>query len=347
MQNTKYPESIAKSKEYLDTALEKITKAQLPYNPISYLMWYEYAKGEDEQLKRSLELLLKQNNPIDFDQITRLHKKHMGANKLELAEQTSRELQNILTEMVTQLSASSSGIENRGNTLNTYADELNKAASLDIITKIAKNIITETKSVVQSSKALKNQLDSAQSKINVLTQELEGVKKTAQTDSLTTLLNRHGFDENMAKIMEGKDNFHEPLSVIMLDIDHFKKFNDQYGHLVGDNVLKMLGKHLKNHIKGQDIAARFGGEEFILVLPKTPIKGAYLLAQQIRLGVADMKLKIKDTGEPIDQITISLGVALLKSDESLDAAIKRADDALYRAKNQGRNRAVTESEDDN
>jgi diguanylate cyclase len=148
----------------------------------------------------------------------------------------------------------------------------------------------------------------------------------------------------MSEVLEDTNILGEPLSIIMLDIDYFKLVNDTYGHLVGDNVLKMLSKLLKDHIKGKDIAVRFGGEEFILVLPQTPIDGAYALAEHIRTGLHKMKWKIKGTGQSMGQISISLGIALYRAGESLEDVIQRADDALYQAKNTGRNKTVAEVE---
>jgi diguanylate cyclase len=159
---------------------------------------------------------------------------------------------------------------------------------------------------------------------------------------LTSLLNRRGFDGEITQTLEDIKTTHEALSIIMLDIDHFKKINDTYGHLIGDGVLKMLSKLLKDSIKGKDIVARFGGEEFILALPATALEGAYSLAEQIRSSLMKLNLKLKDTGKSIGHITISLGIALYKSGESLETTINRADTALYKAKNTGRNRTVTE-----
>jgi len=342
MINTEYPESVEESGQYLRIALKRIGETKLPYNPVSYLMWYEYATGRDELLSRDMGQLLKAELPISFDIVSELFKKHMIDADTALAEQKTRELRKILAEMTRQLSESSGGIENSSNILETYAEKLYHAVSLDTITEIAKNIVAETKSIIKSSKTLKDQLDSTNSKIDVLSKKMEGLKKTSRTDMLTGLLNRYGFDESMDRIFEDKETPHDPLCVIMVDIDHFKKVNDTYGHLVGDSVLKMLGKLLKDHIKGRDIAARFGGEEFLLVLPKTPIEGAHSLAEQIRSNLAKMKLTIKDTGKPIGQITISLGVSLHKNGESIDDAIERADNALYQAKNTGRNKTITQ-----
>ncbi|WP_300455127.1 GGDEF domain-containing protein [Desulfobacula sp.] len=343
MINKSYPESIEESGGYLRIALKKIAQYNLPYNPISYLLWYEYATGRNENLIKDLEVFLNAKEVITIEVVTRLFKKHMADSQILMAEKKTKDFKKILLEMTKHLSESCNEIGSQGSLLDTFAQELVTSESLEDISVIANRIVLETKAVVESSKNLKTQLDSTVSEIDTLSKELEGIKQVAKTDMLTGLLNRRGFDGALYPVMEDIKTTHEALSVIMLDIDHFKRVNDTYGHLIGDNVLKMIGKLIKDSIKGKDIAARFGGEEFILTLPQTPLKGAYALAEQIRLNLQKMNLKIKDTGESIGQITISLGVALYKEGESIEAVIQRADNALYHAKNTGRNKTVTEA----
>jgi diguanylate cyclase len=342
MINTTYPESVEESGHYLRLALKNISKHKLPYNPISYLLWYEYAIGRDKALIDELEFNIEKNPLITIDIVTQLFQKHIADNHIVISEEKTRELQKILMEMAKYIAQSSREVSNQGNILDRYAMELEQATSPDTIIEISKYIILETKSLVESSKKLKNELDSTICEINILNKELDGIRQAAKTDMLTGLLNRRGFYDAMEKAIKEMQISRESLSVIMLDIDHFKKVNDTYGHLIGDNVLKMVAKLMRDHIKGKDIAARFGGEEFIIVLPNTALEGAYILAEHIRQSLWKMSWKIKDTGKSIGQISISLGVASYKDGESMDAVIKRADDALYHAKKTGRNKSVTQ-----
>lgn len=342
MINNTYPETIEESGNYLRMTLKNISKYELPYNPLSYLLWYEYAIGRNEQLIKDLELFLEKKEPVTLDVIIDLIRTHLADNQVLVAEEKANEFKRILVEMTRHLSSSGSEIDARSNTLEICAQELSKATSMKDITGVTEQIVSETKSIAESNKTLKGQLDSTVSEIKELSKEMEGVKQTAKTDMLTKLLNRRGFDEAIITVMEEMKIAQDPFSVIMLDIDHFKKVNDTFGHLIGDNVLKMLSKLLKDSIKGKDIAARFGGEEFILVLPQTPLEGAYVLAEQIRLSLQKMNWKIKDTGKSLGKITVSLGIALYKIDESIEAVIERADGALYHAKNTGRNKTSTE-----
>ncbi|NNK85112.1 MAG: GGDEF domain-containing protein, partial [Desulfobacterales bacterium] len=125
-------------------------------------------------------------------------------------------------------------------------------------------------------------------------------------------------------------------------IDYFKKFNDQYGHQVGDEVLRIFGEQLKENLKGKDFPARYGGEEFVILLPNTKLDNANVVAEQIRENISNKELKIKETGKKLDSITISVGVSEIRQGDTAISAVERADAALYLAKNSGRNNVKSE-----
>ncbi|MBU2454234.1 MAG: GGDEF domain-containing protein, partial [Proteobacteria bacterium] len=133
-------------------------------------------------------------------------------------------------------------------------------------------------------------------------------------------------------------------TIIMVDIDHFKRVNDTFGHLVGDSLLKSIAHLLKEYLRKNDIAARYGGEEFLILLPETGIEGAKAVGQKIRKALSTKEWKLKESGESMGKITVSMGIALYKLNEPEEALIKRADDALYLAKNKGRDQIATQEE---
>jgi diguanylate cyclase len=128
------------------------------------------------------------------------------------------------------------------------------------------------------------------------------------------------------------------------DIDHFKSFNDSHGHLTGDQVLRLVAMSVKQNVKGHDIAARYGGEEFAVILPGAALNEARRVAEHIRHAVMGKELMKRSTGEHLGRVTISIGVATLRSSDCVQALIERADACLYAAKRNGRNRVICEGD---
>lgn len=166
----------------------------------------------------------------------------------------------------------------------------------------------------------------------------EMLKSLVSRDRLTGLYNRHYFDNLIGTEMERADAYHEPLSMAMFDIDHFKNVNDTYGHPAGDVVLKELAGIVSANIRGSDVLIRYGGEEFILLMPKTDINGAYIAAEKIR------SLLEKNSNPIVGTYTASFGIAERMLSEPFESWYERTDEALYKAKNDGRNRVATASE---
>ncbi len=162
----------------------------------------------------------------------------------------------------------------------------------------------------------------------------EKLKRLATTDILTGAYNRTVFDEIIAREMERVNRYNKSLSVIMFDIDHFKKVNDKFGHNVGDAVLKKIAYIVKQTIRKVDYFMRWGGEEFLIISSETDRERAYILAERLRKKIETFKF------DNINKITISCGVAEYKRGDTDNILIKRADDAMYRAKREGRNRVV-------
>ena len=199
-----------------------------------------------------------------------------------------------------------------------------------------------TREMQETNKALEDRLDLSKVEINNLQHSLEAIRAESMTDPLTGLGNRKYFDRAVADAVARATSEGRPLSLLMFDIDHFKSFNDSYGHLTGDQVLRLVSMSLKQTIKGQDITARYGGEEFAVVLPNTALRQALTVADHIRRAVMAKELKKKSTGEILGRVTISVGVSMLKPDDDTDSLIERADACLYAAKRNGRNRVICE-----
>ncbi|GMR04754.1 MAG: hypothetical protein BMS9Abin23_0660 [Thermodesulfobacteriota bacterium] len=189
---------------------------------------------------------------------------------------------------------------------------------------------------------LKNLYTDLEKKVDERTRELKGLnaalKQLSITDGLTGLYNHKYFYDKLTEEIRRTERYGRALSLIMIDIDHFKKFNDTNGHPEGDRLLRSFTTCLKENVRAEDVVARYGGEEFAVILPETEKQGATMLAERLKKAVAERDFPHSDT-QPGGVLTISLGVATFTEDgDSADTLVKAADDALYRAKEKGRNR---------
>ena len=231
------------------------------------------------------------------------------------------------------------------NKVSIYADRLNRfAAILDkplspqAIAEEVDAVREDTRVTELSQRHLNAQLNQITSDMEMLRKELAQIRDESYKDFLTGISNRKAFDAALDDIMYSTRADKSTFSILIADIDHFKRVNDNYGHLIGDKVLRFVASTFKRCLKGNDIVARFGGEEFAVILPNTDVTGAYSVAEQIRRAISAGKIKDMHNQSVLDQITISIGIAQHDSSDRQNDLVQRADQALYKAKEKGRNR---------
>jgi diguanylate cyclase len=196
--------------------------------------------------------------------------------------------------------------------------------------------------MAQRNYNLESRLGRVATEVTELRENLQAVQREALTDALTGIPNRKFFDSRLQEAAREALNEGEAVSLVLCDIDHFKHFNDSYGHQIGDQVLRLVARTLSDSVKGRDTPARFGGEEFAIILPRTNLQQAAIVADQIRNGVMRRRFVGKDTRGDYGGVTLSFGVAQYRANEDLADLVGRADAALYHAKREGRNRVSTE-----
>jgi diguanylate cyclase len=206
---------------------------------------------------------------------------------------------------------------------------------------MVKFLVAENEKMQRDAAELKSNLEHSRSQIEKLRWNLAEAQELGMRDPLTSLNNRRCFDINLAREIADAHTHKAEMCLVMGDIDNFKAINDTFGHQIGDEILKMFAKLLTQNVKGRDTVARFGGEEFAIILPETGLADAAHLTETIRVQLEEKQLAL-NSGEPIGKITASFGVAQLGEADDSDALVQRADARLYDAKCAGRNRVAVD-----
>ncbi|MGE0484662.1 MAG: GGDEF domain-containing protein [Gammaproteobacteria bacterium] len=324
--------------EHLRQALPLMARNRVPIVPPNYAVWYEYVAGTNPALKEALDRILAAGEVADEPATRRIFREYLdGADttRAEAAQRTVRKLIEALTESV---ETAGSEVHRYGQSLQDCAAQLSDDIGADDLRSVVAGLIDSTQQMRAGNTALQTHLEESRRETERLREELEQVRLEAKQDPLTGLANRAGFGDRVRELENDADASKQTHSLVMADIDKFKSINDTYGHLFGDKIIKVVAKAFANLTKGKDLAARFGGEEFVLLLPDTPLEGARALAENIRASIERGRVYNPKTGEEIRRVTISLGVTELLPGEAIEATVARADEALYRAKNNGRNR---------
>jgi len=243
-----------------------------------------------------------------------------------------------------KLDAAGKDANDYGRALSLASGELDDDQSPDALRKLIDGLVGATQAMETRTKRLEGELQHSSEQVSELKTQLEDVRKESRKDQLTHIANRKAFDDELDAAIADHGESGAPVALLMCDIDHFKNFNDAWGHQTGDQVLRLVANCLSENVKGRDTAARYGGEEFAVILRQTALGDAVNLARQIRATVEGKKLVKKSTGDVLGTITISIGVAELAAGEPAEALMQRADACLYLAKRGGRNRVVGEAE---
>jgi len=228
--------------------------------------------------------------------------------------------------------------------LSNVTEQLHQAQDREGLRAIVEGLVQATISMEATNQALTASLQASRQEISQLQEKVDALRIDSQTDSLTNLANRKYFDRELDRCIAEASAANQELCLLLLDIDHFKKINDTFGHMAGDEVLRVVAHAFRQHVQPSDVAARLGGEEFAIIFPKAPLCAALKVAEQIRSRVKSMHFLKRSTGEAIGSITVSGGIAAYRSGETPWSLIHRADHCLYAAKRHGRNRVVCDED---
>jgi len=332
-----YDDTLEQASELLRQAIPWLARHGIAPSPLNYRLAYDYVAGRGEALQNQLDTRLEAGNPLSAEELWEIYRQFFLPD-FEAMEKVRRELRGLVARIQDEFSVSGDHLSEYAQTLEHFAQILGDRACAGEVASETRRVISRTRSVEEHHRHLESDIASVMTEVEGLRRELELVKKESLTDALTGIANRKAFDQALGKALCGAAERRTPLGLLMIDIDRFKDFNDTHGHLVGDKVLRFVASVLRRCLKGMDTAARFGGEEFAVILPDTAMIGAEAVAQQIRRAIAGGELADELTGQRYGRVTVSIGVAQARWNEQSADLLRRADQALYRAKARGRDR---------
>ncbi|MCK5163598.1 MAG: GGDEF domain-containing protein [Desulfobacula sp.] len=339
-----YAENNEQAGEYLRLALVCLAKYNLAANPINLTIFYEYVSGKNTALKQSIDKDINASGKISLEKLEGYYKTHIVDGERIIFGRLILKLNLILKDLSNHLIDTTGGFSVHGKKLGHLAEQIDGTQDHNNLINIVDQMVVETKAIISSGKRMQKKINGSYDDLQILNQELKKSQEQARTDALTGLANRRWLDQKLEleklKSLQTKSVF----SIIMLDIDHFKKINDDYGHLVGDNVLKTISRMLQKHVRKNDFVSRIGGEEFLILMPDTNLTDACIVAVKIKNSFSNRNWKLKESGLKIKKVTASMGIAQYRFHELNNTLLKRADDALYLAKTNGRDLIKTEKE---
>jgi len=326
-----------------EQALRRLAEHRLAPSPQNYTVFFHYCAADLPDLTRLVERQIAETPTLTQQHLTEFFNRFFSIdNQATAVESAADRTQSAISKLLDLLTQAGVDTGRYHQSLKSFQAELTVTRTVDQISHLLDAIAEETKTIVDGHSRLQADLGATSKQLESMRADLHKARTEAMTDGLTGLPNRKAFDAALGEATAAAVLETEPLALLMIDIDHFKKFNDAHGHLVGDRVLKLVGKTLRECVKGRDTPARYGGEEFAIILPETTLNNAITVGNHVRKTVGSRRIINRSTSEDFGTITLSVGATQYVPGEPLAEFIKRADVALYAAKRNGRNQVCVE-----
>jgi len=325
-------------------AIPRMSEMKTPITPENYAVWYEYLGNSNDKLRQEMDVLLNRDHPISNNEMLALYESYVENRneKLNFAKTALSQIINTLHNHLQQADGHYGGFSRE---LNEITSNISEDTSSDDFIVLMERAIHATNTALQQGADMRGKLSSMATETEIIRSKLAHSQEEARTDALTGLNNRLAFQEELTELPKSlEDDSHIPC-LLIIDIDHFKQVNDTYGHLAGDQVLAAIAQEIRASIRGRDMVARFGGEEFAVLIRDTPRSGCKVVAENIRSNIEQCSVDlINEEGKALTlSVTASVGGAWLRIKESTEEFIARADRNLYSSKENGRNKVTWET----
>jgi diguanylate cyclase len=327
--------------ERAESAVRLIKSHRLPADPPGFELWYTYVARYLPALNSAINEALEKGGALSTSDADRIYERYLGSFRFsERIEAIGDEVGKEVDGAVAMIEATINSSDRYSESLAGLSEEIDRTSDRRSLRAIADKLVQTTKAAGDESRDYKARLKAVQSEIKQLKEGLDTIRYERQIDPLSSLANRKQFDQSLEKAIATSGQSAKPLTLLMCDVDHFKEFNDTWGHPLGDDVLRLISVTMKQLTKGQDIPARYGGDEFAIIMPNTKLNDAVVVAEQIRKALMEKPVIQRSTSKILGRITMSIGAAQLQHGDDTRSIVERADWCLYAAKKQGRNRIV-------
>ncbi len=313
----------------------------VPPTPNNFSVWFNYATGALPALRKTVDILVANKQKFDSATNRDLYVTYVGSRSGPgVADDFPEQLRDVISSAREFLATA---ISDNRTQIETLGEVTSDCRAIGDPMPIIERLVTELSNATTRASSLEANFLETSEELDKIRDSLKLAELHSNTDALTGLANRRALEAFLRSAQIASMETGAALSILMIDIDHFKNFNDRFGHQVGDQVLRLVAKILQDSVRESDLAARYGGEELMAVLPDANLDSCAEVAERIRHRISEARLTRRATGEQISSVTISIGVAQFRLAESAEALIERCDRALYQAKGSGRNRTVTEN----
>ena len=330
-----------------EQAFSSLIEDSVPVWPDMYEILYAYKSGQNVNIVSAIDELKKTGDHLNLDELQKIHEEHFSNTKLlDASEDVGVQINEEIRKIIQAMDFAGEKTGECDSALRKIETKFSSVKNTDQLQSVVDILSDITRAMTDNTEKLNSKLQQSTQQIEVLHKDLEQARNESNTDALTGLANRKKFDSFMRKSFKAYEEDDTTLCLLMVDIDHFKKFNDTYGHQTGDQILRLVAHTLKCGLKGRDLPARYGGEEFSVILPGTSSEDAFTVAEQIREAIAIKELIKRSTGENLGRLTVSIGIAEAGKNDSPASLIARSDKALYKAKHSGRNLCMIAPEEE-
>jgi diguanylate cyclase len=322
--------------------LEQLSDLKEPAYPRTYEVLYHHVTGERPLLKKAVDEVVQRSGKIGTVDIDRIADEYLSDRNL--TEVSNSVASHLSVELRQLLNAVELAILEAGDRSQRFSVPANPAqlGGRDQLRALVEGLVLNANEMQRSNRELEDRLNASNKIVRKLREEVSAIRAESLIDPLTSLSNRKHFDQSVSGYLKKAFQTGSPACLLMVDIDHFKKINDDFGHPIGDQIIRMVAHTMLRMHQSGNLLARYGGEEFVLVLAQSHLDAALAVANRIRQEVNEREFKLRNNGQAIGRISVSIGVSTFRRDDTPLSLIERADECLYIAKRSGRNRVVCE-----